>query len=204
VIPLADGNPTFASGRDDLQRGVLRDKRRAVEVAQRTRARWCAVVPGKLDPRLPLDAQMHHAVDTLQRCVEIVEPAGLTLLLEPIDHGTRRPRLLLHRLEQAHAVCRAIDSPACRILFDVYRQQSRGRDALAALNRVWDQVGYVQVGDFPGRKEPGTGTIDYRRLFSWLAARDYRGLVGAEHGNSQPGKPGERAVCAAYEMHDPR
>jgi hydroxypyruvate isomerase len=198
------GNPTFASGRDDLRRQVLRDVRRAADVAERLGARWCTVVPGKRDSRLPLAVQTARAIDTLRWCVEIAEPRGLVLLLEPIDHHTRRPHMWLHSLEQAHAVCRAVANPACRLLFDVYQRQLSGCEPLAALGEAWDSVGYIQVGDYPGRKEPGTGSIEYRELFAWLKARQYRGLVGMEHGNSLPGKPGELAVCAAYEAHDPR
>ncbi len=197
------GDPTFASGRGDLRRRVLSDMQRAVDVAQTVGARWCTVVPGKVDRRLSLQQQMLNAIDLLKRCVEIVEPSGLTLLLEPLDHGGGQPGLFLHDLAQARVLCRAVNHPCCRVLVDVYHQRVAGRDPLQSLLSVWDELGYIQVGDYPGRKEPGTGTIDYRRLFSLLARRGYEGPVGMEHGNASPGKVGEQNVIAAYESHDP-
>ena len=198
------GEPTFASGRPDLRDWVLHDMRQAVDTAQRVGGRWCAVVPGKLDSRLPIQKQTVNAIDLLKRCVDIVEPAGLTLLIEPLQHGTRQPRLFLHSLEQSRMICRAVDSPCCRILFDAYHMQVAGRDPVQSLLSAWNEVGYVQVGDYPGRKEPGTGTIDFRHLFSLLEARGYEGMVGMEHGNSLPGEDGENRVIAAYADHDPR
>jgi hydroxypyruvate isomerase len=198
------GNPTFGSGRDDLRRQVLRDMQQAVDVSRRLGAPWCVIVAGKLDPRIPLEVQHAHAIDTLRRCIDLAEGAGLTILLEATDHCTLRPRMLVHNLERASALCRAVSSPQCRVLFDVYQQQAAGHDPLEALSRAGDNVGYIQVGDFPGRKEPGTGTIDFHRLFAWLKHCGYQGLVGMEHGNSLPGKGGEVALCEAYATYDPR
>ena len=198
------GDPTFASGRCDLQDRVLSDMRRAVDVAARVGARYCTVVPGKLDRRLPLSEQTAHAVDLLRSCIDVIEPAGLTLLLEPLHHATHEPSLFMHDMNQARLLCRAVGHPCCRILFDVYHERVAGRDPWASLLSVWDDVGYIQVGDNPGRKEPGSGTIDYRRLFSFLDALGYTGPVGMEHGNSAPGKAGEQNVIAAYQTHDPR
>lgn len=198
------GDPTFASGRRDLQCRVLAELRQAVDVAKRTGARSCTIVPGKLDRHLSPQKQTANAIELLKQCVDVVEPSGMTLLLEPLNHGTRQPQLFLHDLEQAAMLCRAVDSPRCRLLFDVYHLRVAGRDPLRSLVSVWDQVGYIQVGDYPGRKEPGTGTIDYRRLFSTLDAGGYRGLIGMEHGSLSPGKMGEQNVIAAYQAHDPR
>jgi len=54
----------------------------------------------------------------------------------------------------------------------------------------------------PGRKEPGTGEVNYGNVFRHLHGRGYRGVVGMEHGNSRPGRAGERAVIDAYRQAD--
>ena len=58
------------------------------------------------------------------------------------------------------------------------------------------------VGDNPGRKEPGTGGINFSDLFQRIAQRGYAGILGMDHGNSMPGKAGEQAVIDAYARHD--
>lgn len=66
------------------------------------------------------------------------------------------------------------------------------------LLRAWDQIGYFQVGDNPGRKEPGTGELNYRNISKHIYAKDRSKIIGMEHGNSRAGKEGEQAVIDAY------
>ena len=68
--------------------------------------------------------------------------------------------------------------------------------------KAWDEIAYMQTGDNPGRKEPGTGEINYKNIFKWLHEKRYDGVIGMEHGNSRPGKEGEEAVIAAYRACD--
>jgi hydroxypyruvate isomerase len=63
-------------------------------------------------------------------------------------------------------------------------------------------VGYIQFGDNPGRKEPGTGEINYANIVRWLRARSYAGVIGMEHGNSLDGRAGEERLVAAYRAID--
>ena len=196
------GNPTFASGREGLQQRVLADIRKSAALAKRLNARWCTVVPGKIHHRIPTSVQAANAVELLKQCAAICEPAGLTMLLEPINHWPNRPELFLHSLPQAQEICRAVGSPACKVLVDIPHLHQGGGDLISSLDRAWPEIAYLQIGDSPGRKEPGSGKINYRSVFQHLHAKGYRGILGMEHGNSLPGKRGERAVIDAYVAHD--
>jgi len=196
------GTPTFASGRNDLRQQVLADIREAVDVAGQMNAGWFTVVPGTFDDRLPIHAQTAHAVETLKGCAAICESAGVVMLLEPLNHWGSQPRLFLHSVSQAVHICRQVDSPACRILLDIYHQQVLTKDPLSLIAAAWDWIAYYQIGDDPGRKEPGTGRIDYHSLFGYLRGRGFRGLLGMDHGNSLPGRAGEQALIDAYLAHD--
>ena len=70
------------------------------------------------------------------------------------------------------------------------------------IERCWDEIGYFQVGDNPGRKEPGTGEINYRNVFKYIHSRGFDGVIGMEHGNSVKGAKGEKKVIAAYVNSD--
>jgi hydroxypyruvate isomerase len=155
-----------------------------------------------LDRRLPLSIQTANAVELLKRCAAICEPTGLTMLLEPINHCAHRPELFLNSVPQAYDICRKIGSPSCKILVDVPHRYQTDANLVECIDRAWPEIAYLQLGDSPGRKEPGTGMIDYRGLFDHLRARGFRGILGMEHGNSLPGKAGERAVIDAYVRHD--
>jgi hydroxypyruvate isomerase len=93
---------------------------------------------------------------------------------------------------------KAVGSPSCKILFDIYHQQATEGNLIENIERCWDEIAYFQIGDNPGRNEPGTGEINYRNVFRRIHERGYRGVMGMEHGNAAPGKDGEIALMAAY------
>jgi hydroxypyruvate isomerase len=99
-------------------------------------------------------------------------------------------------------MCKAVNSPSCKILFDIYHQQISDGNLIPNIERCWDEIAYFQAGDNPGRNEPGTGEINYRNVFRHLHAKGFTGVVGMEHGNSIKGKEGEAAVIRAYREAD--
>jgi hydroxypyruvate isomerase len=103
---------------------------------------------------------------------------------------------------QAHLVCKAVASPSCKILFDIYHQQITEGNLIPNITTAWDEIAYFQVGDNPGRNEPGTGEINYRNVFKHIHGKGFSGVVGMEHGNSSKTREGERAVIDAYVAAD--
>ena len=195
-------NPTFTSGREDYRDEALADMRQAVEVAKRVNAKWCTVVPGTYDHRKQLEYQTANAIDLLKRCAEICEPSGLVMVLEPLNPWRDHPDLFLTKIPQAYMICRAVGSPSCKILNDLYHQQITEDNLIPNLDRAWSEIAYIQVGDNPGRNEPTTGEINYKNIFRHLHGKGYTGIVGMEHGNSMPGMDGELAVIRAYREVD--
>jgi hydroxypyruvate isomerase len=195
------GNVTFASSDRDMREKLLADMRASVETAQRVNATWCTVVPGKYSQRLAWDYQTANVVENLKRCAEICEPAGLIMVLEPLNPRDH-PGLFLTKIPQAFLICQAVGSPSCKILDDLYHQQITEGNLIPNIDHAWSEIAYFQVGDNPGRREPTTGEINYRNVFRHLDRRGFRGIVGMEHGNSRPGAEGERGVIDAYRACD--
>ena len=88
--------------------------------------------------------------------------------------------------------------PACKILDDIYHQQISEGDLIPNIDRAWGEIAYFHLGDTPGRKEPGTGEINFRNVFRHLHAKGYQGVLGMEHGQAKEGRAGEQAVIDAY------
>ena len=193
---------TFAEGKPEFRESFLADTRASIEVAKRVNAKWMTVVMGTVAPRLEPEYQAANAVEILRAAAELLEPHGLVMVLEPLNRRDH-PSLFLTRIPQAYHICRAVDSPACKLLFDVYHQQITEGNLIPNFDRAWDEVAYVQVGDNPGRKEPGTGEINYANVFAHLKRKGYIGIVGMEHGNAGQGAAGEQAVIEAYRKVDP-
>jgi hydroxypyruvate isomerase len=193
---------TFAGRDQDAWNKVLKDIRDSVDVAKRVNAKWMTVVPGHYHKGLEWDYQTANCVELLRRCCDILQPHGLVMVLEPLNWWANHPGCFLHKIPQAYQICRAVDNPSCKILFDLYHQQITEGNLIPNIDLAWSEVGYFQAGDNPGRKEPGTGEINYRNVFGHIHSKGFDGIVGMEHGNSQPGAAGERAVIEAYVQAD--
>jgi hydroxypyruvate isomerase len=158
-------------------------------------------VPGRYDQSLAWEYQTANVIDNLRALMEICEPAGLILVLEPLNPKDH-PGLFLTRIPQAYEVCRAVASPSCKILNDVYHQQITEGNLIPNIEAAWDEIAAFHVGDNPGRKEPTTGEVNYRNIFKHLFQKGYKGAICMEHGQSREGKEGERAVIDAYRACD--
>ena len=193
--------PTLTTGRPEPREQFLQEIRESVDVARRVGATWMTVVPGFVDLRRDEGYQTASLVEALRGAAEVLEPHGLVMVLEPLNPRDH-PGLFLKKAAQAYEICRAVDSPACKILFDVYHQQITEGNLIPNLDAAWDEIAYLQIGDNPGRKEPTTGEINYRNVFRHVHGKGYRGILGMEHGNARPGREGEQAVIAAYRQVD--
>ena len=192
----------LASGDRGKRDAFLKEIRESVDVAKRVNATWMTVVPGHVDMRLAPEYQTANVLETLKRAAAILEPHRLVMVLEPLNALRDHPGQFLARAPQAYMICKAVASPSCKILYDVYHQQITEGNLIPNIDAAWDEIAYLQVGDNPGRKEPGTGEVNYRNVFRHVHGKGYTGIVGMEHGKAQPGKEGERAVIDAYVAAD--
>lgn len=169
--------------------------KRAVDVAKRVNAKWMTVVPGNFERNLPIGLQTAHVIEALRRGAEIFEPHGLVMVLEPLSDT---PDLFLRNSDQTYMICKAVNSPSCKFLYDIYHMQKNEGQLITNIDRFWDEIPYFQIGDVPGRKEPTTGEINYENVFEHIYNKGYRGVMGMEHGNAHPGKEGEQKLIEAY------
>ncbi len=196
------GGPHFTSGDPEQRERFLADIKESVEIQKRVNAKWVTVVPAEFDPHLEPGYQTANVVDTLRRAAEICEPAGLVMVLEALNPWRDHPKMFLWKIPQAFEICRAVNSPSCKILFDMYHQQISEGNIIPNIDLAWSEIAYFQIGDNPGRNEPGTGEINYKNVFAHIRSKGYTGILGMEHGNSQGGKKGELAVIKAYRDAD--
>ena len=188
--------PNLTSDREEHRDQFLSEIRASVDVARTVNATWMTVVPGHVDLRTDMGYQTANVLDKLRRASEILEPHGLVMVLEPLNFHDH-PGLFLTKMSQAFEICRAVDSPACKILDDLYHQQIQEGNLIPNVDRAWSEIAYFQIGDNPGRKEPTTGEINYANVFQHINDKGFGGIMGMEHGNSNPGRDGERAVIDA-------
>ena len=194
--------PNLTSGDKALHDEFVQNVKDSVEVAKRVNATWMTVVPGHVDLGLEMAYQTANVVEALRRASEVLEPHGLVMVLEPLNWWANHAGQFLTEIPQAYEICRAVDSPSCKILFDIYHQQITEGNLIPNIDKSWLEIEYFQIGDNPGRKEPTTGEINYLNVFKHIYNKGFKGIMGMEHGNSKQGKVGEFAVIEAYRKVD--
>lgn len=194
---------TLASGKQEWRDKFLAKCKEAVDVAKRVNAKWMTVVPGNFDRSIPMGIQTANVIESLRRACDIFEPHGLVMVLEALSDT---PDLFLRHSDQTFMICKAVNSKSCKFLFDMWHMQRNEGHIITNIDLCWDEIGYFQIGDEPGRKEPTTGEMNYKNIFKHIAAkskasnRDF--ILGMEHGNFNKGKEGEQAVIDAYRWSD--
>jgi hydroxypyruvate isomerase len=190
---------SLTTGKPEFKDTFVKACRQSVEAAKRVNAKWMTVVPGFYDRRQPIGIQTANVVDALRRGAEIFEPHGLVMVLEPLSDT---PDLFLRYSDQTYEICKAVKSPSCKILYDIYHMQRNEGNLINNINACWEEIAYIQIGDNPGRNEPTTGEINYKNIFRHVHQKGYAGVLGMEHGNAKPGKEGELALIQAYREVD--
>ena len=190
---------SMTSGNKEWRKKFVDYCTEAVNVAKRCNAKYMTVVPGNFDHSKSLDMQLANVLEALRPGVEILEKNKLVMVLEPLSDT---PELFLRHSDQTYAICKAMNSSACKILFDMYHMQRNEGNIIANIDKCWDEIGYFQIGDNPGRKEPGSGEMNYKNIFKHIYQKGYKGVMGMEHGMAGAGKEGELALIKAYREAD--
>jgi hydroxypyruvate isomerase len=194
---------SLTSGDKEWREKFIKQSHEAVEVAKRVNAKWITVVPGNFDRKLPMGIQTANVIETLRQGAAIFEPHGLVMVLEALSDT---PDLFLRHTDQSFMICKAVNSPSCKFLFDMYHMQRNEGNIIKNIDLVWDETGYFQIGDNPGRNEPTSGEMNYKNIFRHIykkakaSGRDF--VFGMEHGNAMKGKEGEMALIKAYVESD--
>ena len=201
-VAYADFSAKSFVVRDPAVREMLAGRlKQAVACAKRTGVKQTLMVPGRYDESLEWDYQTANVIESLKWAAGVCEPEGMVVVIEPLNPHDH-PGLFLSKMPQAYQIVKAVGSPACKIIEDFYHQQITEGNLIPNLERCYDEIAAFHIGDNPGRKEPGTGEINYRSIFKRLRDKGCAAVLGMEHGVAKPGRDGERAVLEAYRACD--
>ena len=164
--------------------------------------RSCTVITGPALVGVPRGIQRISVMEGLRRAADVLEKTDLTIVVEPLNEWVDHAGYFLVRSDEAAEIMAAVGSSHVKILFDIYHQQISEGNLINNIRNHYPYIGYFQVGDVPGRKEPGTGEVNWRNVFKAVYEMGYRGIVGMEHGLSVPGKKGLLKCFAEYRKAD--
>ncbi len=193
-------NKLTAENKESLKKDMLK----GVEVAKLTGQTVMTMIPGARDESMTREEQIKGAADGMKFCCDLIEEHGLIMVNEPLSHKMGGKEPLLRSFEDGHMLCELVNRKSCKLLADYYHegQIGHGEKFTELTDKVWNQIAYVQYGGSPGRKEPGTGKLDYVALTKQLREKGYTGVIGMEHGASKKGQEGLDALLEAYRKID--
>jgi hydroxypyruvate isomerase len=195
--------PDFVLNKQETRDMLIGVMKESIDVSKRTGAKMALIVLGRYDDKLHIDYQTANAIDNLRYCCDVVEPAGITLVIEPLNNLINHPGLFLTRIPQAYAICRAVNRPSCKIVDDIYHQQITEGNLIPNIEAAWSEIAAFHLGDSPGRNEPTTGEINFKNIFKYLYNKKYNGTLCMEHGISKRGTiEGEKRLIEAYRECD--
>ncbi|SDO33298.1 hydroxypyruvate isomerase [Nakamurella panacisegetis] len=117
---------------------------------------------------------------TLGRLAELGERAGRTFLLENLNTAVDHPGTPFARAADTLALVAAVDNPHLKMNLDLYHAQIGEGNLIELVERALPHIGEIQVADVPGRRQPGTGEINYPAIARALRRLGYDGVVAFE------------------------
>ncbi|MEM7383979.1 MAG: sugar phosphate isomerase/epimerase family protein [Verrucomicrobiota bacterium] len=197
VITGGHGMP-FSKPTDEGVKKILEDMKKGIALSKATGQSWMTMIPGPRLKDVPLADQIKGSVDVMTRCCDVVEEQGIILVQEPLSHGVKGGPPLLRSFQDGYDLCKLVNRKSCKLLADFYHEGQIGNELIPNAEKTWDEVAYIQYGDVPGRKEPGSGKLDYQAVTKWLHDKGYQGVIGMEHGVSAKGKEGLSKLLTSY------
>lgn len=153
---------------------------RAVEYASALRPKHLTCLVGKRIPGIAHSDQWKILVDNLQYAADRIQSMAINLLVEVFnDHD--HPDFFLTRVSDAGALVQAVNRSNFFIQIDTYHTQKMEGNVTSRVREYFSQIAHIQIGDVPGRHQPGTGKIDFPFFLNTLDQLGYRGWLGLEY-----------------------
>lgn len=169
---------------EDSRAAFIESFRETVDVAKKLGVPNIIATTGNERSDVPREKQFEICVETLREMTNIAEEIGIMIVLEPlnvlVDHGG----YFLVTTEDAVRMIKAVDSPKCKMLFDIYHQQISEGNVIRNITNNIGYIGHFHIADNPGRKQPGTGELNYINILSAIRDTGYDGWLAFECGRT--------------------
>jgi len=137
------------------------------------------VLPGIADPARA-QASEQTFIANLQWAADLARAAGVTLLLEALNHRDK-PGYFYCTQAQSNSIRQRADRDNIKLMFDVYHVGVTEGDVLIKLEHYLPVIGHIQIAAVPSRHEPDEGEIRYEAVFERLQSLGFDGWIGCEY-----------------------
>ena len=169
---------------EDSRPAFLESFRESVEAAKKMNVPNIIATTGNERSDVCRDKQFEICVETLKQMAEIAEAEGIMIVVEPLNILVNHMGYYLVTTEEAVKMIKAVDSPNCKILFDIYHQQISEGNVIRNITKNIDLIGHFHIADNPGRNQPGTGELCYANIFKAIQETGYDRWLAFECGRT--------------------
>lgn len=167
-----------ASLRDSYIEGV----RQTIQACQTLGVTSIISQTGNVMDHIHRETQLQNMVETLKQCAPMLEKAGIVLEVEPLNGLVDHKGHFLQRSDESASVIDQVGSPNVKLVFDVYHQQITEGNVIRNATKYRDRINHYHIADNPGRKQPGTGELNYVNILKAIKETGFDGFVGLECG----------------------
>jgi len=153
--------------------------RNLLDIAHELSCSSIIVLSGNKVPGMDANAQRSVCVDNLRRAGDIAGRHGVTVWIENIN-PEEEPTYFMQHASDGFEIVREAAHPHVKMLYDLFHEQMTAGNLMAKLNRYIDLIGCIHIADVPGRHEPGTGEVNYEKIFRLLGQLEYSRSVAME------------------------
>lgn len=169
---------------DPNSKGLCQAVEESIEKAQYLGTKNLIVTVGNRMEGQPEEEQRAIVLANLKRIKDYFEKNEITLLVEPINRQ-ERPGYFMPTVRELLPVIRGVSSDFIKILYDIYHESAEYVFSPESLIADLPYIGHIHAADFPGRGKPGTGQIDFNRVFEELSRNHYEKYIGYEYFSQQ-------------------
>jgi hydroxypyruvate isomerase len=165
---------------------IIKQFKERVEIAKRLNCKHLVGLSGNERKDVDRKTQTEAVVECLKKLAPIAEKNDVIIVMEALNTLVDHKGYFMSRTKHTMEILKAVNSPNVKMLFDIYHQQITEGNVIRNLTQNIDRIGHFHVADNPGRKEPGTGELNYTNIFKAIAGTGtkFKGFVALECGSS--------------------
>ena len=176
LLQRGEGLACIPGKRDQFKRAIAQ----AANYAELLKPEAINVLPGRCQDKKHLELYLETFKENLCFAVEVFAPLGIKTVFEAVN-TIDMPGFIIHSGVQMLGVLGQLNLPSLFMQYDIYHLQMMGENPEAFIAEHADKIAHIQFADCPGRGQPGTGRINFDRVFSAIDDSGYLGWVGAEY-----------------------
>jgi len=125
---------------------------------------------------------MENCRTILQEAVKIAEDHGVTICMEMLNSKVDHAGYMCDNYAWAFELCRRVNSPRFKLLFDIYHMQIMEGDLISTIRKNIQHIGHFHTAGVPGRHELDENQeIYYPAVMRAIVETGYQGYVAHEH-----------------------